>query len=434
MEKKFTHVLLISIIPVLLSSCRSSPTGPHVSGNVQLSADYVTCTAVWLKITSSGQQSTAADGAYKITRDGDTVLTGSLTGMDTLVIDTTAQPQRTYTYKGYWFVNGEVSDTSLPLQVTTLDTTTNNWTFQSWTFGDNCGSSTLSDVAIINDTLAYAVGEIYLQDSTTGQCDPQPYNLGIWNGHGWKLQKAPFYYQGQALYNPIYSLTAFGPTDVWLGTASVIHWNGETFIPLDNSGVWGPHRIYKMWGTSSYNFYIVGDSGSVAKYDGYTWTKIESGVTSTVNDSWGMPGGTSSQPIVLATTLHNGILSLTPKGATSALEWPGGDIGSIWFADTNEVYVGGGGVYVKDERGWRRVYYRAGMYVDGMRGSGATNIFAVGWGLFAHFNGSSWQEYPQIESIANLWSVAVAKDMVVAVGFTGGGPYMRGILIVGKDN
>ena len=74
------------------------------------------------------------------------------------------------------------------------------------------------------------------------------------------------------------------------------------------------------------------------------------------------------------------------------------------------------------------------MYVNGLRGSGVNNIFAVGWGVFAHFNGSTWQEFPDIESNANLWSVAVTKDVVVAVGFTGGGPSMRGFVIIGRDN
>ncbi|MCL5268212.1 MAG: hypothetical protein M1469_08940 [Bacteroidetes bacterium] len=371
-HKLLQRSLLLVISATVSFSCRTSPTGPQPA--------------------NSGSE-------FKITRDGETVLTGSLAGTDTVVMDTTAQPETDYTYKAYRLVNGQVSDTSLPLQVTTLDTTTHDWTFQSWTFGDGNGSM-FDDASIIDDTLAYVVGAVYLKDST-GQLDLQPYNVAVWDRKDWRLEKVPFYYEGQALYNPIYSLLVFNSANVWFGTASVIHWDGRAFIPQDNSGVWGPHRIFKMWGTGSSNFYIVGDSGSIARYDGYTWSRVTSGVSSTVNDIWGVPDGANGAPTVFASTLTQGILSLTPTGATSALDWPGGDIGSIWFADTNQAFVGAGnGVYVRDMRGWRRAYYIP-QFVNGLRGSNVNNIFAVGWRAFAHFNGSTWQEY--MELIPPLW-------------------------------
>jgi hypothetical protein len=55
------------------------------------------------------------------------------------------------------------------------DTTSHNFSWEITQLGDGGGSS-LYDVAIINDKLAYAVGEIRLKDST-GQWDPAIYNL-----------------------------------------------------------------------------------------------------------------------------------------------------------------------------------------------------------------------------------------------------------------
>ena len=44
------------------------------------------------------------------------------------------------------------------------DTTSHNFTWQTFTFGEH-SSSTLYDVAIINDSSIWAVGEIYMNDS-----------------------------------------------------------------------------------------------------------------------------------------------------------------------------------------------------------------------------------------------------------------------------
>ena len=427
------RLFLLAVLTAFSFSCKSSPTGPHVGQNLQLSTDYVTCTEVWLKVAYSGQSSPVSGGEFKITRDGDTVLTGNLTGSDTTVIDTTAQPEQAYTYRAYRYFRNQVSDTSLPIQVTTMDTTSNNFTWQEFRFGGNCGSSTLSDVAIINDTLAYAVGEIYLQDSTTGICDSQPYCLAVWDGSIWNLMRLNFFPPGSigdSLSEIGYSMFADGAEDIWIGGDAIFHYDGMQWTPLYNTA--GAEGSGKMWAAEPGDVWFVGAGGSIVHYDGYTWNKIPSAITSTVNDVWG--GSTGPTPTVFAVSLTQGIFALTANSATSALNWPGGDIGSIWFADTNQTYVGGNGVYLKDKRGWRRLYYRSGMYVNGLRGSGVNNIFAVGWGVFAHFNGSTWQEFPDIESNANLWSVAVTKDVVVAVGFTGGGPSMRGFVIIGRDN
>ncbi len=111
------------------------------------------------------------------------------------------------------------------------DTTSHNFTFQTFTFGGDAGSCDLNDVAIINDTLAYAVGSIYLNDSTTGQPDPQPYNFAVWDGKVWKIQKIPYYYQGQPFYGPIYSLWAFNANDilVWYWKHDPLQWSNIQF-------------------------------------------------------------------------------------------------------------------------------------------------------------------------------------------------------------
>src|SRR5208283_5579955 len=68
-----------------------------------------------------------------------------------------------------------------------FDTTSHIFAWQTFTFGGG-GGSELTDVAIINDTLVYAVGEIYLPDSPAGQ----PYNFEVWDGKTWTLSRIMF--------------------------------------------------------------------------------------------------------------------------------------------------------------------------------------------------------------------------------------------------
>ena len=46
------------------------------------------------------------------------------------------------------------------------DTTSHSFNFTQYTIGGSGSSSYFKDVAIISDSLAYAVGEVYLNDST----------------------------------------------------------------------------------------------------------------------------------------------------------------------------------------------------------------------------------------------------------------------------
>ena len=69
------------------------------------------------------------------------------------------------------------------------DTTSHSFTWQTFEFGDDGASpSSLKDVAIINDSDIWAVGSIYLNDST-GQPDYTAYNAVHWDGNKWELKR-----------------------------------------------------------------------------------------------------------------------------------------------------------------------------------------------------------------------------------------------------
>ena len=157
------------------------------------------------------------------------------------------------------------------------DTTSHNFTFQTFTFG-GAGGSQLYDVTIINDTLAYAVGAIYLNDST-GQYDPLPYNLAVWDGTKWDLKKVTVNFRGNMITSPLEGVIAFSPTDIWLMATDPIHGDGQNWSDYDIRTITGNNNltVSKGWGENSSSIYFVGRAGNIVSYNGSNWTNIESG-------------------------------------------------------------------------------------------------------------------------------------------------------------
>ena len=443
------RLFLLAVLTAFSFSCKSSPTGPHIGQNLQLSSDYVTCTEVWLKLAYSGQPSAVSGGEFKITRDGDTVLTGNLTSLDTTVIDTTAQPEQAYTYRAYRYFRNQVSDTSLAIQVTTMDTTSNNFTWQTYTFGGDAGSCILKDVAIINDTDIWAVGEIPIKDSSANGYSV--YNLVQWDGNGWRLAQVESYtFCGQSnmgVYSA-YSVLPWSKEDVWIATAGeLVRWIGDSqSTPVCiQSGT--PFDILRMWGEDSTHVFAVGRAGGMLTYDGYVWGSLSSSTKLDIDDIWGISDSTTGQQEILAVAsdqfTNNGVavlqLSSTQVTSLQTAGLPTTSIVGVWSANGKEWYVCGDGLYKSRDlnRPWQQIVSVPLVYTEAIRGTGPNDIFVVGDGVVLHFNGSTWFNCrSQISaSSVQLYAVAVKGKTIVAVGQTlsgiVGGP---ALILVGKRN
>ncbi len=444
---KMCRLLILGLAVFLAAisfSCKSSPTAPHITGNVQLSADYVACTEVWLKI---GFTDNLTGGQFKITRDGNTVLTGSLTGADTVIIDTTAHAERTYAYKGYRLTSGQVSDTSLPLQVTTMDTTSNNFTWQTFLFSGKAGSSILQDVAIITDTEILAVGTI-----APDSLNQDLYNSVYWNGSSWQSIRIYFYtFCGQSNMGsyPTHAVLAFSQSDIWIaGAGQVTRWNGYSQSVPICVGSPSPFDIYKLWGNDSSSAYAVGYTGNVASYFNGLWHQLVSGTSLGVHDVWGVSDVTSGEEQVLAVAsdqfTNNGVAVLQLSGTQASMiqttGLPTTSIVGVWSADGREWYVCGDGLYKARNMSspWHRITNVPSIYKEAIRGNGPNDIFVVGdFGLVLHFNGSTWTDLSQEVGMPNtvLYAVAAKGNTVVAVGQTVSGIVGgAALIVVGKRN
>jgi hypothetical protein len=332
---------------------------------------------------------------------------------DTTITDTGLKPSHTYTYKV--ILTGQVVTT----QATTMDTTSHNITWTTYTLGDGSGSSTLYDVAIINDTLAYAVGEIHSGGTT--------YNLAKWNGSQWTLSVTS---DSGYLYGVIYCIYAFGPNDVWVGSSILEHWDGTKWTFYGSTrGYSNAFWIRKIWGTSSNDLYFVGDGGNIRHYDGTSWTKIESGTSMDIRSIWGAKNKQTGNYEIYATAgdplasrdrkiLHiNGTTaeSISDNGITWALN-------CVWFSPGRCYWLVGDGVWEKHPSLSNSTWNAQNISdydINSIRGTDINDIVICGsYGEVMHYNGASWKSYRSVTGLSGglYYSVAITNTMVCAVG------------------
>ncbi|MEM9493873.1 MAG: hypothetical protein AAGC55_32295, partial [Myxococcota bacterium] len=170
--------------------------------------------------------------------------------------------------------------------------------------------------------------------------------------------------QAEAMDSPT-ELTLFGvwgaaPDDVWAvggdplasePTAVILHFDGTAWVDvtpdLDVGGA-----LFKVWGSSSSDVVVVGQAGTIARYDGTGWTLDDSGVTATLftvsgtaaDEVWavgGPPATILRHDGSAWTAVDTGIPADVLNGVAAA---PGGDV----------VAVGVGGVKLRLRAGqWR---------------------------------------------------------------------------------
>ena len=309
------------------------------------------------------------------------------------------------------------------------DTTSDNFSWQTWTFGEH-SSSRLNDVAIISENNIWAVGEIYLNDSL-GQPDPQAYNAVHWDGAEWNLKKIIVEFRGNFITPPLEGIFTFSNNDIWLVGSLPIYGDGNSWIMYDLRATLDPNiSLSKAWGVSSNEIYFVGRGGSVAYYNGASLQKIESGTDLDIHDIWGNIDNRTGERTILAVASfqnYGRALDLLKIDGTVAkkLDTTGLHVNqhSIWFANNNKVYVVGNGVYYKDNimtTGWQLDDTHPLIYKERIRGTISNDIFIVGdFGLVSHFNGAIWKHYTVNELpnlLGNYYSVVLKSNIMVAVG------------------
>jgi len=408
---------LLGLSGLSLTSCPTQPTNPPDPAT--LTEEYTTCTEVWLRVSVPD---TARQAGLRVYRDDSLLVNFPVAPTDTVVIDPGLQPNTTYSYHTVRLRDNDEQSPSEPLNVTTLPTTSHDFTWTIDTLGSSqygYGSSDLNDVAILDQDNIWTVGDI--------QMDSGRFNLAKWDGEQWRLSNVG------PVGNVLTSIFAFSTNNVWVANlCSPFHWDGTTwtYYRFSSGGV-GVNTCAGnvMWGSSSSNMYFVGMNGSIVHYDGATFTRLASGTQTTIQDIWGARNPQTDDWTILCTAApgfggsHFEIYQITNSQTVTVVPGVTDRVArSVWFDDPRLIYTSGSGIFRKlSGKGWEEI---GGIAVipattRRIRGMALNDLFVVSdFGHIAHYNGVDfrvWRPNPAV-----IYSSCAYRDgVMVAVGFDG---------------
>src|SRR5690606_15170671 len=194
-------------------SCNTTePPDPPVPPvpELKIELEDVSCTEAWINLTTKDLTLPAELTLKQYNPTGDSISKSLvLNTQDTLLYIDSLLPSQTYRFHS---IIQSINHSSNEISVTTMDTTSHDFTFETWTFG-TIGSSVLYDVAIIDENNIIAVGEIMVADSSPNGYTT--YNAVHWDGNEWELLRIPYNYQGTDYFHSIKSVFSFNTFDIF---------------------------------------------------------------------------------------------------------------------------------------------------------------------------------------------------------------------------
>jgi hypothetical protein len=441
--KHITLVLFITLFFFTTLTCKkSSPVNPAGNNKIIFTFEDASCTEAWFNLKINDLQFPVIVDLYK-----DNFLNKSLNvfgSTDTTFYIEDLLPKKKYeVYVKVKSNNGEEL-TSERINFETMDTTSHNFTWQSWEFG-TIGSSTLYDVAIIDENDIWAVGEINIADTSINGYTT--YNAVHWDGTKWELKRIyfPTVCGGTGLSSyPAKAIFAFNDGQIWISTSGdkiAILKDGiqiNKFCLPSNVSM----SINKLWGSSSEDLYAVGNNGNIAHWDGRKWTKIESGTNLHIYDIWGDYNERIGQWEILAVAadVYNSFEkeviaiknSQSYKLSNFGIEEP---LMGVWFKCNRKYYLVGSGTYMKtflSDKEWKGNPRDITNYFENaIRANSTNDVIVVGaFGEVLHFNGYNWKSFINQTHLplGTYLSVDVNGKILVAVGWNS----RQAIITIGK--
>lgn len=441
MKRAIIGICVIYFSLLQISCNTTEPPPPNgEKATLELALQDVSCIETWIKLSTTNLQLPATIELKQTNPAGDTkseIL--NLNTQDSLFYIDSLLPNKTYQYQ-VSSIQHQVS--SNELSVTTMDTTSHNFTFETFTFGD-IGNSVLFDVAVINENNIWAVGDIRISD--TSSLGYTKYNAVHWDGNQWELKR--ILYDGN--FWMIRSIFAFNGNDIWF--SAFVRYDGQDFVEMPIPQILIGWSIIKLWGSSSDNLYVVGNQGNIANYNGNSWAKIESGTDVDLLDVRGTRDGS----IIWACgeTIYKTVLvKIEGSSANIVFEdfypWQiqdgriSGGISSIWTNNRNFIYLTTPITAYRclsTTRGGGKEIYPNDDYLNGgtvrIRGTSANNIITSGSNSsILHYNGLSWKRYEELTDVNTyLWSSDIKGNIMVTIGDKLENLlYYKAIVIVGR--
>ena len=280
MFKNLMMFLIVLLIIVMGTSCETTEHQNKVK--ILLEAEDASCTEAWLNLKI---ESIALPIEITLFQGDSLLFTTNINSSDTTLFVENLLPNQNYSFYSTMSPFSHSILKSNVASVTTMDTTSHNFSWETFEFGEQSNSH-FKDVAIINENDIWAVGEIHTAE--TDQFDSngvwvQPYNAVRCDGVKWELKRIMFYSDPD---KPEYGKDSSPCESAFVFNESefAITSNVQTII-FDKAG---NERIIKMgfpwkdrftissiWGTTSQDFYVVGNGGNIAHYNGSKFDKSD---------------------------------------------------------------------------------------------------------------------------------------------------------------
>ncbi|HGY55640.1 MAG TPA: hypothetical protein ENK44_08070 [Caldithrix abyssi] len=341
------------------------------------------------------------------------------------------------------------------------DTTGHDFTFVIDTLGNHPDSiwvdpSILWDVFIVNENDVWVVGEINTVDTgfdSLGHFTP-PYSAAHWDGEKWEYVR--FKWKPQNTLNPVYSIWIFSESEMWIAAAGIFKKVGDSWVLKYKNNPDAGEIVTKLWAASEDEIYAVGRRGIIVKYDGNSWTRMESGTDVDLLNVWGGKDAQTGETHVFAAGSRGDreygvVLELKDGQWLSRFDAQHPVFGkdddhthpdAIWlFKDS--VYTTFAGYYdsyvIKHDKNnystnLSKIHLESQGAIMGINGNDYNDIFFVGYrDVVLHYNGKSFKKYFQFPYVdARYYSVKQKGDYVFACGEIFG--YSIPIVLRGKRN
>ena len=436
MKKHSFLAMLIGLLSVFIGGCPDNRLTPRVNP-VELTAVSNECTKIYIGIQVNAE---SEHDIVLIDRTGPGTTGESkktysvqMKGRDTVICDAGLLPGQQYSYSATY------GTSTASLRSLSADSTVSDWGWSMTTFG--VSSSTFYDACVVNDSLAYAVGEVYALDSN-GVYEDDAYNIAIWDGQRWRLDRIYFWRicGQQSMYSyPIDCMFRTPSGTLWLSAAGEVvqYRNGKQSTPVCFPAAF---QATKLWGRNDSDMYAIGYFDNlqyIVHYNGSTWKVIFTSTMSQFRDIWGgtnpwlkgnsiwaVSGDVAFPTVARVMSLNgNSVDSVTfPYSYYERL--------TVWFDTEGPVYAGGNGVYQYINGQWQFDSDIPLKFVNQIRGNSWKDMAAVGdFGKFAYYNGSHWKMYDEIRLPQGVYkTVSMKGDIIVVAGWLG----VQAVVAVGK--
>ncbi len=207
-------------------------------------------------------------------------------------------------------------------------------------------------------------------------------------------------------------------TGIWMASASLGYAIGSDGVLKFDGSTWSSDAGYSntngflraVWGSSSSNVVVVGDNGTMSRFDGTSWSTVTRRTASSLTTLTG--SGAS------AFAFSSGV-AVRQSGATSALVYSAPELKSVWAVDANTAFAVG-----TDGAIWRYVngiwqYQSTGSFTTftDVWAESATKVLAVGTDPISgsavsyRYDGTTWQrvDMPNSGGAVSLWGSSLGN-------------------------